>query len=317
MSIPYGYVYRIRNKINGKTYVGQRKLSLDKKWRQYMGSGVAIKASIVKYGIDNFTKELLAYAASYDELNKIEVDLIRKERHDGKAQYNLHIGSPVPQNSGGFKNLTPEELEVRYADLAQKNRERHRHKYEETIETLMEDIISLYNKYGNCKTVADELAISIKYVNRYLKESGIRLNHQNIKGRILDEEAKKRISDGLRNSPVRFQLICNTCGILFGSRSLNRTFCEECTTEKIITKCKECHKEFEHDIIREPKFCSSECSCEARKKELPPIEVIESLYWEENLSANKIGQRFSVSGQTIRNYMKKNNVDRRAERHHL
>lgn len=148
MSIPYGYVYRITNKINGKTYVGQRKLSLDKQWRQYMGSGVAVKAAIAKYGIDSFVKEFLSYADSYDELNKKEIDLITKERKTGKAEYNLHIGSPVPQNSGGFKNLTPEEKEEIYKKLAAKNKARYRSMYEEIIYPYKESIDYLLYSCG-------------------------------------------------------------------------------------------------------------------------------------------------------------------------
>lgn len=326
MNIPYGYIYRIRNKINGKTYVGQRKLSLDKRWRQYMGSGVAVKAAIAKHGPDAFVKELLAYAFSYEELNKIEVKLILQERNSGKAQYNLHLGSPVPQNSGGFKNLTPEESKAVYADLGGKTKIRHRRKYEETVNPLREDITSLYVQYRNCKRVADQLKISTHYVNRFLKESGIELNHQNVEGRVLNDEIKKRISNGLNKSSVTFQAICSNCDSPFESKSSKRKYCEDCfpknyyrkrdsPVEKIILHCQQCNTEFEQATSNKAKFCSHRCSTEANRKLLPPIEMIEKLYWEEKMSANQIGSRYSVSGQTIRNYMRKHGVMRREERH--
>lgn len=73
MNNSYGYIYKITNLINGKIYIGQRKiydefrddLSLDK----YMGSGVYINRSINKNGIENFSKEIIDFADSKEELN--------------------------------------------------------------------------------------------------------------------------------------------------------------------------------------------------------------------------------------------------------
>lgn len=88
-SIPYGYVYRIVNRINGHTYIGQRKLSCDKSWRQYLGSGQRVKSAIAKYGEENFTKELLAWAYDVSELYRFEGLLISTEKSRGGAQYNI------------------------------------------------------------------------------------------------------------------------------------------------------------------------------------------------------------------------------------
>lgn len=317
MNIPYGYVYRIRNKINGKTYVGQRKLSLDKRWRQYMGSGVAVKAAIAKYGVDSFTKELVAYASAYDELNKIEVKLILEERAAGKAECNLHIGSPVPYDpTQPFKNLTPEEKKAVFASIAEQTRERARLRYEEAVRGKEETMLSLYAEYKSCKKVADHLGTSRKYVNRFLKESGITLNYQAVKGRVLDNELKKRISEGIKNSSVMFELECHECQSMFESKIVLRKNCFECSPVQVVSVivCIQCNQKFE-TTRAEAKFCSKSCSTDANRKPLPPIETVKALYWDEKLSANEIGRRFGLSGQTIRNYMKRNDVDRREERH--
>lgn len=301
-----------------------------------MGSGIAVKAAIAKYGIDSFIKELLTYASSYDELNKIEVDLITKERNAGKAEYNLHIGSPVPKDARACKNMSAEEKEAVYKALAEKTKERNRLKYESIISLHKESILSLYDEYKNYDKVAKNLEISRHYVSRFLKENGVTLNYQNIEGRTLDQASRKRISDGLKKSSVKFQLTCNICGSAFESKTIRRKRCENCfhiipkyntssKTEKtakrgrtpvpvIIKICTICEKEFERKPSKASKFCSKECAVKNNRKVLPSIEVISKLYWEDSLSANQIGTMYEVSGQTIRKYMKRNGINRREER---
>ena len=85
------YVYRITNKINSKTYIGQHKYKkLDD---NYMGSGKLIRRAQKKYGIENFEKEILysriQYKTTADDMEKFA---IAKERAIGKAEYNIADG---------------------------------------------------------------------------------------------------------------------------------------------------------------------------------------------------------------------------------
>ncbi len=92
----YGYIYLIVNKVNGKTYVGQKKFrnNLMRDWKtdNYMGSGKRLRSAKKHYGIENFEKFLIQYVNSYDEANEAEEFWIAEYRKRGKAEYNLADG---------------------------------------------------------------------------------------------------------------------------------------------------------------------------------------------------------------------------------
>lgn len=86
------YIYLIVNKVNFKTYVGQRRSN--KKWNEdsYMGSGKLLKMAQKKYGIENFEKFLIQYCSTKEETNEAEKFWIKEYRSRGKAQYNIAGG---------------------------------------------------------------------------------------------------------------------------------------------------------------------------------------------------------------------------------
>ena len=88
------YIYRITNNINHKTYIGQHKYYKSLLVEDgYMGSGIILKKAQKKYGIENFTKEIITIAMSRSEANVLEKYYIAKERKENTyGCYNIADG---------------------------------------------------------------------------------------------------------------------------------------------------------------------------------------------------------------------------------
>ena len=91
----YFTVYKITNKINGKEYIGSHKTS--NLSDNYMGSGKHLKHSQKKYGLENFSKEIIFRAVSSEAMYFIERMLVDEEYVARDDTYNLKLGG-----SGGF-----------------------------------------------------------------------------------------------------------------------------------------------------------------------------------------------------------------------
>ena len=101
----YNYIYKITNNINGKLYIGKH--STDKLNDGYIGSGIRLHQAYNKYGIENFTKEYLAFCDTDDKLNWLERFYIKKyNTYNNEGGYNLTEGGNGSPMKG--KNLSEE-----------------------------------------------------------------------------------------------------------------------------------------------------------------------------------------------------------------
>lgn len=127
----FGYIYRITNNKNGKTYIGKHQSHKTKNWLEdgYMSSSKILnECAYPKYGIENFTKSLICYAVDLQHLNALEKYWIAEYRSRGKAEYNIADGGDggviagsgckVPWNKG--KHLSEEDR--LHKSIAAKNR---------------------------------------------------------------------------------------------------------------------------------------------------------------------------------------------------
>jgi hypothetical protein len=86
----YYTVYKIRNEINKKIYIGVHKTEdLDD---SYMGSGYGIVKAIKKYGVQNFTKRILKIFPSEEMAYLYESMLVNQNFINSSRTYNMSFG---------------------------------------------------------------------------------------------------------------------------------------------------------------------------------------------------------------------------------
>ena len=105
---PYGFIYITTNMINGKKYIGQSTFNKNKKWKVYLGSGIILSRAIKKYGKCNFGKEIVAIAYSKEELNSLEIEIIKSHGAlESLDYYNLSSGGE--SGNAGTNHIFSEE----------------------------------------------------------------------------------------------------------------------------------------------------------------------------------------------------------------
>lgn len=83
----YHYFYKITNNINNRFYYGIHSTNnLDD---GYMGSGLRLNYAFKKYGMENFTKEILKFFDTREECAKYEAEVVNKNLINDPNCYNV------------------------------------------------------------------------------------------------------------------------------------------------------------------------------------------------------------------------------------
>lgn len=112
-----GLIYKIENHINNKVYIGQTINSIT---RRYNGTSIEtifknmhnehLKNSMRKYGLDNFSIEVLVESDSIDELNYYE-------RYYIESFDSMNPNHGYNKREGGYNNRASNELKKRFSKI--------------------------------------------------------------------------------------------------------------------------------------------------------------------------------------------------------
>ncbi len=95
-------IYQTTNKINGKIYIGKHQT--ENLNDSYLGSGIALRNAIKKYGVENFEKIILFDFDTEQEMNDKERELITEEFVKRKDTYNKGVGGEGGPHFKGKKH---------------------------------------------------------------------------------------------------------------------------------------------------------------------------------------------------------------------
>lgn len=91
-----GLIYKITNKVNNKSYIGQTTQTLEKRWKKHLSQlndNTYFHRAIKKYGANNFLKEILEDNIFNEKLDEREIYWIAKEgTYIDNGGYNLTVG---------------------------------------------------------------------------------------------------------------------------------------------------------------------------------------------------------------------------------
>jgi hypothetical protein len=220
-------IYKTTNNINNKIYIGKHQTNnLDD---GYLGSGKYLKNAIKKYGKENFTREILHYCTSLEELNEKEAEIVNASFVLRDDTYNLALGG-----EGGNKYI-PEELQKSEQIIIRVNSNTKK-KYQElskqmnVAEYFRNSIDMLYQKTKNDDIDEDNFARIVEwhkckndiiyFIETYCKDvtfDGLQLHKLYPKQKECIEaylSSNNVVVNGVRQSGKSFLNLVYTCWLL-------------------------------------------------------------------------------------------------------
>jgi len=90
----FGIIYKVKNKVNGKIYIGQTTRTLKCRMKEHINDQrkYYLHNALRKYGKENFQWEVLEHCDSKEELDEMEFHYIKQYNSFGKSGYNLTYG---------------------------------------------------------------------------------------------------------------------------------------------------------------------------------------------------------------------------------
>ena len=157
----YGFIYITTNHVNGKRYIGQKKYDKNGKWKKYLGSGIALKNAISKYGENNFSKEIIEECETKEKLDEREIFWINcYDATNNKDFYNIASGGDGGNTIQGFDKDRLNKLKKTHSELTKQSHKNNNFTYKLTEDIVVNVVIPrLINNEFN-SDIANDLNVS-------------------------------------------------------------------------------------------------------------------------------------------------------------
>lgn len=213
-------IYKITNNINGKIYIGKHKTNnVDD---GYMGSGKRLWLAYRKYGMENFTKEILYDVEDAELMDFLEELIVDEEFVKREDTYNLKVGGEGGSMKGRpswNKGKHPSDETRRKMSNAKKGKpawnkgktgfvspRKGKHLSEETKKKLSESHKGKGHPWSKGKPSHNKGKPMSEEQKRKISEA-----NKGKPGHPKSEETKKKISETLRKRHLESQRI-KICG---------------------------------------------------------------------------------------------------------
>ena len=185
----FHYVYEITNNINGRKYIGKH--STNDMNDGYMGSGIAIKQAIKKYGSKNFSKKIIKSFETSEEAFKFEKEIIEQlDCVNNYKYYNMSDGG-----IGGVGTLSG-KTELEKVEIYNRMKNTLKGKMAGEKNPMYGKVSAMKGK-KHTKEAREKMSKALKG-KPFSKEHRKNISKSKI-GMKLSEETKKKISENHRN----------------------------------------------------------------------------------------------------------------------
>ena len=188
----YYIIYKTINLINNKFYIGKHQCTdLND---GYLGSGIALRKAIAKYGKKNFKREILFIFDSEIDINNKEKEIVTIDLVNDPNCYNLTIGGEGGLINPGYHHST--EVRLRLSEIAKK-RKPHKRTEAQQIKQRESRYAKNNGKWFSDSTIEKIRQRKVEYYKNKTKKSA-----KEILPKKSREEINKQVSDKLKGHTV-------------------------------------------------------------------------------------------------------------------
>jgi group I intron endonuclease len=194
------YLYRITDTLSNKIYIGQSNKEIER-WRQHKYYARQeepiqyISRAMKKYGVENFTYEVIACCRTQEDADELETQLIKQYDSQNKEHgYNIAPGGEHAWNAGLPSEQQPMYGKRQSEYFKKRMSEVHTGKVviitEETKQKISDAMIGREITWGD--------KISAAQIGKIVSEETKEKQSQAAKVKVFTDEHKNNISDSLR-----------------------------------------------------------------------------------------------------------------------